>query len=78
MAGFVKSMFGEGEMGARLRELDMRLRKIGLEQEDVKGDGNCFYHALVKQLQRHEVPNKHSSCNDTSVHRLICSDLEPH
>lgn len=59
MGDFVKSMFGEGEMGARLRELDVRLRKIGLEQEDVKGDGNCFYHALVKQLARHEVPRTH-------------------
>ena len=41
----------QGSMRQHLQELDERLAHIGLEQEDVAGDGNCFFHALVLQLQ---------------------------
>ena len=40
----------------RQAQLDERLAEVGLEQEMVKGDGNCFFHALVVQLRRAQVP----------------------
>jgi hypothetical protein len=46
----------QGPMSEHLRELDQRLAEIGLAQELVPGDGNCFFHALVLQLQRAKVP----------------------
>jgi hypothetical protein len=51
----------QGSMWAHLQELDERLRGLGLQQEDVKGDGNCYYHALVKQLRRNGLRVKRSS-----------------
>jgi len=41
----------QGSMRQHLQELDERLAHLGLEQEEVAGDGNCFFHALVLQLQ---------------------------
>jgi hypothetical protein len=41
----------QGSMRQHLQELDERLAYLGLEQEEVAGDGNCFFHALVLQLQ---------------------------
>ena len=46
----------QGQITEHLDELDRRLAGVGLEQEMVPGDGNCFYHALVIQLERAGVP----------------------
>lgn len=41
----------------KVRILDQRLEKYGLKRVEVPIDGNCFFHAIVKQI-RNQIPSK--------------------
>ena len=66
----------QGSMRQHLQELDERLAHIGLEQEDVAGDGNCFFHALVLQLQVLSLRLSLSGFTSTKVQILTPEELK--
>jgi hypothetical protein len=66
----------QGSMRQHLQELDERLAHLGLEQEEVAGDGNCFFHALVLQLQVLSLRLSLLGFTSTKVHTLTPEELK--